>query len=116
MGLLARAYLFRAGYSLHQDGKMKRPDNYKEYYKRAKEVCSELITSHHHSLNPSYERVFRNVCEYKLEPKEVMYEVQFYNPTGGTEHTGTELSLSRSLSFSLSFPLAPFFFLGLNFS
>ena len=88
MGLLARAYLFRAGYSLHQDGKMKRPDNYKEYYKRAKEVCSELITSHHHSLNPSYERVFRNVCEYKLEPKEVMYEVQFYNPTGGTEHTG----------------------------
>ena len=88
MGLLARAYLFRAGYSLHQDGKMKRPDNYKEYYKRAKEVCSVLITSHHHSLNPSYERVFRNVCEYKLEPKEVMYEVQFYNPTGGTEHTG----------------------------
>lgn len=88
MGLLARASLFRAGYSLYQDGTMKRPNNYKEYYKKAKELCAEIITTKHHSLNPSYERVFRNVCEYILEPKEVMYEVQFYNPTGETDHTG----------------------------
>ncbi len=88
MGLLARAYLYRAGYSLHQDGKMKRPDNYKEYYKKVKEICAEIINANHHSLNQSYERVFRNVCEYILEPNEVMYEAQFYNPTGGTEHTG----------------------------
>lgn len=88
MGMLVRAYLFRAGYSLHQDEIMKRPDNYKNYYKRAKEVAAELIASQRHSLNPSYERVFRNVCEYIMEPKEVMYEVQFYNPTGETDHTG----------------------------
>lgn len=88
MGILARVYLFRAGYSLHMDGTMKRPDNYKEYYKKVKEITGEIINSSRHSLNPSYERVFRNVCEYVFEPNEVMYEVQFYNPTGENDHTG----------------------------
>ncbi len=88
MGILARVYLFRAGYSLRQDGMMKRPDNYKEYYTKAKEITEEIIKSKRHSLNPSYERVFRNVCEYIFEPKEVMYEIQFFNPTGEDEHTG----------------------------
>lgn len=88
MGILARVYLFRAGYSLHQDGIMKRPNNYKEYYSKAKEITKEIINSKRHSLNPSYERVFRNVCEYIFEPKEVMYEVQFFNPTGENDHTG----------------------------
>ena len=88
MGMLARAYLYRAGYSLHQDGNMKRPEKYKDYYKRVKEITEEIISSGRHSLNPSYERVFRNVCEYILEPKEVMYEVQFFNPTGENDHTG----------------------------
>lgn len=88
MGILARVYLFRAGYSLHMDGTMKRPDNYVEYYKKVKEITGEIISSKRHSLNTSYERVFRNVCEYIFEPKEVMYEVQFYNPTGENDHTG----------------------------
>lgn len=87
MGLLARAYLYRAGYSLHQNGKMERPDNYREYYGKVKEICAALINSHHHSLNVSYEQVFRNVCENVLEPGEVMYEVQFYNPSGENDHS-----------------------------
>lgn len=88
MGLLARAYLFRAGYSLHQDGTMKRPANYLDYYKKVKEITAAIITSNKHSLNTSYEKVFRNVCEYTMEPKEVMFEVQFFNPTGKDEHSG----------------------------
>lgn len=87
MGLLARAYLFRAGYSLRQNGKMERPDNYLEYYGKVKEICAELINSHHHSLNASYEKVFRNVCENIMEPNEVMYEIQFYNPSGENDHS-----------------------------
>lgn len=87
MGLLARAYLFRAGYSLRQNGKMERPDKYLEYYGKVKEICAELINSHHHSLNSSYEKVFKNVCENVLEPNEVMYEVQFYNPSGEDTHS-----------------------------
>lgn len=87
MGLLARTYLYRAGYSLHQNGKMERPDKYMEYYGKVKEICATLINSHHHSLNASYERVFKNVCENVLEPSEVMYEVQFYNPSGEDTHS-----------------------------
>lgn len=106
MGMLVRAYLFRAGYSLHQDQTMKRPDKYKDYYKRAKEVAAELIAANRHSLNPSYEKVFRNVCEYIMEPKEVMYEVQFYNPTGENDHTGkigsyNSPEIDRNSSFGL---------------
>lgn len=87
MGLLARAYLYRAGYSLRQNGQMERPDNYLEYYGKVKEICAELINSRHHSLNADYERVFRNVCENIMEPSEVMYEVQFYNPSGEDSHS-----------------------------
>ena len=87
LGLLARAYLYRAGYSLRQNGNMERPDNYRDYYQKVKEICAELINSHHHALNPSYERVFKNVCENILEPSEVMYEVQFYNPSGENDHS-----------------------------
>ena len=87
MGLLARAYLYWAGYSLRQNGNMERSDNYMEYYTHVKNICAELINSHHHALNSSYERVFKNVCENILEPKEVMYEVQFFNPSGEDEHS-----------------------------
>lgn len=87
MGLLARAYLYRAGYSLRQNGKMERADKYLDYYGKVKEICAEIINSGHHSLNASYEKVFRNVCENVLEPGEVMYEVQFYNPSGETDHS-----------------------------
>lgn len=87
LGLLARSYLYRAGYSLRQNGEMERPNNYMDYYKKVKEVCAQIIESHHHTLNDSYERVFRNVCENIMEPSEVMYEVQFYNPSGEDEHS-----------------------------
>lgn len=87
MGLLARTYLFRAGYSLRQNGKMERPDKYLEYYGKVKDICAEIINSHHHSLNASYEKVFKNVCENVMEPSEVMYEVQFFNPSGETDHS-----------------------------
>lgn len=87
LGLLARSYLYRAGYSLRQNGEMERPNNYMDYYKKVKEVCAQIIESHHHTLNDSYERVFRNVCENIMDPSEVMYEVQFYNPSGEDEHS-----------------------------
>jgi hypothetical protein len=87
LGLLARAYLFRGGYSLRQDGTVQRPSNYPDYYQKALELTEQIISSGKHSLNSSYERVFRNMCEYKLEPKENMYEVQFFNLTGEVKHS-----------------------------
>lgn len=88
-GVLARVCLFRGGYSLRQTGQIERPANYKEYYQSAAMYCREIMESGEHELNLSYERIFRNYCELTLEPKESMFEVAFYNVTGGT--TGSSI-------------------------
>ncbi len=87
-GILARVYLGRGGYSLRQDGTMKRPANYKDYYAAALQQTKEIMESGEHSLNPSYETIFRNYCQLKLEPKESMFEVAFFNATGGNDNSG----------------------------
>ncbi len=87
MGMLARVYMFRAGYYLAQDGTMKQPDDYKLYYQKAIEITDELIGSNKHSLLSSYERVFRNMCELKSDPSENMWEIPFFNAIGDKPHT-----------------------------
>lgn len=87
-GVLARVYLGRAGYSLRQNGTTQRPANYKDYYDSALVEMKKVIESNEHSLNTSYERVFRNYCELTLEPKESMFEVAFYNATGADANSG----------------------------
>ncbi|BEG97917.1 RagB/SusD family nutrient uptake outer membrane protein [Bacteroides sedimenti] len=85
MGLLARAYMFRGGYSLYGSGlvgEMKRSDNYKEYYQKAQTVLNELVDSNQHGLLSSYERVFRNMCEQVYDPFENICEIAFFTPTG----------------------------------
>ncbi len=95
MGLLARAYLYRGGYSLHNNngvGTMKRPDNYQEYYRKAQSVLNELINSGKHSLlegetvdgefRSGYEKTFRNMCETIYNPYENICEFSFFTPTG----------------------------------
>ena len=99
MGLLARAYLFRGGYSLHQDKSITRPANYKEYYQAAQSILNELITSGKHGLidadgtySSGYEKNFRNMCELKYDPFENICEISFYTPTGenaGASNMGT---------------------------
>lgn len=90
--LLARVYLFRGGWSLQQSGQMHRPSEYKDYYAKVVEHADAVINSGKHGLNPSYETIFRNMCEYKLEPIENIYEFQFYSATaqlGGSSQMGT---------------------------
>lgn len=71
--MIARICLFRGGYSLRKGasptspGVMERPSDYKQYYELARKELSELIGSEQHLLNPSYENVFRNVNELKLD-------------------------------------------------
>lgn len=101
MGLLARAYLFRGGYSLYGTGdlgEMKRPDNYLEYYKKAQAVLSELMNSNKYGLingdgtMDGYQRVFRNMCELKYDPFENMCEIAFFktpNLSSGSGVMGT---------------------------
>lgn len=87
-GVLARVYLGRAGYSLRQNGNRERPANYLDYYTEAARLTKEVIESGEHALNTSYENIFRNYCQLKLEPKESMFEVAFFNPAGEIKNSG----------------------------
>ncbi|MDR1336972.1 MAG: RagB/SusD family nutrient uptake outer membrane protein [Tannerella sp.] len=110
IGLLARVYLFRGGYSLRQDGTVRRPANYRDCYRETLNLTEQIIASGRHGLNDSYEQVFRNMCEYVLEPRENICEVQFFNPTGETKHSsvmgtynGPSINISSSFGRANSF-------------
>lgn len=75
--LRARIALFRGGYSLRKSAKMERPANYKTYYEIAKKECEELMARRdQHTLNPSYEAVWKNVTSFIYDPQgEILFEV-----------------------------------------
>ncbi|SHM75720.1 RagB/SusD family nutrient uptake outer membrane protein [Flavobacterium chilense] len=80
--MLARVALFAGGYSLAADGTMKRPSNYKDYYKLAQKEINDVMAQNPYKLNPSYSKVFKNQCQHVLEPTENIFQVAFYNPAG----------------------------------
>jgi hypothetical protein len=59
-GLRARIALFRGGWSLRQDGTMKRGADYQTYYQIAKDECNDIISSGQHSLNPSFKGLWKD--------------------------------------------------------
>lgn len=75
LGMLARVYLFRGGYSLDQDGVRKRSENYKEYYQNVLDVTKYLIANGKNALEPSYEKIFKNQCMNILDAKENLFEI-----------------------------------------
>jgi hypothetical protein len=58
--LRARIALFRGGYSLRQDGSMKRSADFASFYQIAKDECNEIMTSGQHSLNPSFKALWKD--------------------------------------------------------
>lgn len=82
LGMLARVNLYRGGYSLHQDGKMKRPDNYMDYYKEVLKWTKLLIESGKHELSADYGQIFKNQCQFVLEPKECIFEIDLFFSSG----------------------------------
>jgi len=58
--LRARIALARGGYSLRQDGTIKRGSNYQTYYQIAKDETNSIISSNQHSLNSSYKDLWKN--------------------------------------------------------
>lgn len=87
-GMLARVALFAGGFSLRQNGKMDRPSNYKDFYAIAQKQTKEVMEAGLYSLNPSFEQFFRNQSQLKIDPNESMFEVAFYNLSGGTAGSG----------------------------
>lgn len=75
--LRARIALFRGGFSLRQTATMERPSDFKKYYEIAKKECEELMARRdQHTLNPSYEAVWRNVTSFVYDPQaEILFEV-----------------------------------------
>jgi hypothetical protein len=59
-GLRARIALYRGGFSLRQDGAIKRGSDYKIYYQIAKDECSEIIQKGENTLNPSFKNLWKN--------------------------------------------------------
>jgi len=85
-GLRARMALAYAGYSLRNNTFETRRGRYwEDYYVIANEECKELIESGEHSLNPSYEAVFKNLHEYTLDLtyNEILFELGMMPLNGG---------------------------------
>lgn len=77
--LRAKIALFRGGYSLRSNGQMERRADYLNYYTIARDECADLMLPANrtqHTLNPSYEAVWRNVTSFTYDPQgEILFEV-----------------------------------------
>lgn len=75
--LRARIALFRGGYALRSNGQMERRNDFLTYYQIARDECADLMANRaQHTLNPSFENVWRNVTSFTYDPfGEVLFEV-----------------------------------------
>lgn len=75
--LRARIALFRGGYSLRGNGQIERRSDYLKYYEIAKKETEELMARRdQHTLNPSYEDIWRKVTSFAYDPQgEILFEV-----------------------------------------
>ncbi|MEO7925083.1 MAG: RagB/SusD family nutrient uptake outer membrane protein [Chitinophagaceae bacterium] len=79
--LRARIALFRGGYSLRGTGPglgtMERRPDYLTYYTIARDECADLMARRdQHTLNPSFEGIWRNVTSFVYDPQgEIIWEI-----------------------------------------
>ncbi|MBV4357295.1 RagB/SusD family nutrient uptake outer membrane protein [Pinibacter aurantiacus] len=101
--LRARIAMFRAGYMMNKEtNMMERSSDYKKYYQVAYDECKELMNRRdQHSLNPSYENVFKSLhTSTRTDPTfELMFEVGAY---GAGARTDTKLGYYNGLRINAS--------------
>lgn len=79
IGMVARLALMRGGYWLYPDMKMKRMQDYLDYYKIANDYCKKLMELQPHQLNPDFKKIFYNECQGATPLNDdVLYEVAFH--------------------------------------
>lgn len=86
--LRARIALFRGGYSPNStDGQMVRPADYLDYYRIARQECAELMARPaEHSLNPSFEQVFKSINQQQTESaNEIIFQVGMTGATAASD-------------------------------
>lgn len=89
-GLRARICLFNGGYSINPTTlQIDRKSNFLDYYMIANSECRDIIESKQHSLNPSFEDIFKKECEYQQD-------IQYYEPI-------FELAFGRLMSGELGY-------------
>lgn len=79
LGMIARLSLFRAGYSMQEDGTMQRADDYRDYLELAKQYAGILIESKKHTLETDYAYIFKRQSKLETSPSngDMIYEVAF---------------------------------------
>lgn len=77
MALRARIALAAGGFSLRASGRMERRSDFQKYYQVARQECEELLARRdQHTLNPSYEDVWRKLTSFVYDPYgEILFEV-----------------------------------------
>ena len=82
--MIARLALQAGGYSLNHDAndaknyKMTRPDNYKDYYKIARDYTKKIIDAGGHALNKSFRQVFIDECNFiTTKGDDPIFEIPF---------------------------------------
>ncbi|GAB3821983.1 hypothetical protein GCM10028895_25280 [Pontibacter rugosus] len=101
-GLRARIALARGGYALRRDSrKLERRANYKDFYQIARQETLDIIQSGKHSLNPSFEQVFKDLHTGVSggATKEMIFEVGAF---GGNSKTDSKLGYSNGLRIDKS--------------
>lgn len=86
--LRARIALFRGGYSLRNDGVMRRGANHLQYYQIAKDECNDIIQSGQHNLNPSFRSLWKDqVCGHAVSDPdgELMFQASAYGNTAAQD-------------------------------
>ncbi len=98
LGLQARIAMYRAGYSIRQDGITRQGSNPEIYYQIAKDACERLIEEGPHHLTPKFKDYFVTQCENKVDNinRESLFEVGF-----GIDKTG-EIGYSNGTRFSVA--------------
>ncbi len=87
-GLRAKVALFAGGYSLRQDGTMKRKSDYLTYYQIARDETNDVITSGQHALNPSFRALWKDqVCGHAVtDPQgELMFQASAIGLSGAED-------------------------------
>jgi hypothetical protein len=86
--LRARIALTRAGYSLRQDGTIKRGSDPQTYYQIAKTETEEIIAANQHAMNPSFRDLWKTQVGGRVvnDPQgELMFQATAIGKTASTD-------------------------------
>lgn len=93
--VLARVYLKMAGYPLNDP---ENPDeDAKQYYEDALYYANQVISSHKHSLNPDFSRIFINHVENVNDISECIWEVGMYGNKIGSEDLAGSVGVENGI-------------------